>query len=178
MRKNEIAQVGLVNDHVANELHIRDRVNVAFVDIDRDIDVLFVRRYRYLGRLDFEVGIASVHVEGSQRLEVTFEGFLGVTIVLAEPREPVRRVEFEILANLVLVERLVAHDVYLSDLRAITLVDIDLDANRVVRPVLDLRFDDDAVFATVVVLLAQEHLNVVQHRAVERAAAGKTDAAQ
>jgi hypothetical protein len=65
-----------IADDVPGEADVADREDIPLVDVDGDIDILLVRGDRDLGRLDLEVDVATVEVEGAQGLQVT--GSLGL----------------------------------------------------------------------------------------------------
>ena len=72
----------------------------------------------------------------------------------------------------------IADNVDLSNPGTVAFLNVNLDAYRIVRPFLNIGLDFDTVLAAIVILLAQEHLYVIQHRAVEGAPARQTDVAQ
>ena len=177
--EDEPAQLVLGQHEVAGQLDVRDDVGLALVHVDRDEDVLAVRRDGHLGRVHLEGRVAPVHVERLELLQVAKQGLAGVPVVLLVERQPVRRGELEVLGDLLVVEHLVAHDVDLADAGPLTFGDVDRDVDRVVVRVLgDPGVHHHAVLAAAVVLVGQELGDVVQHGPVEGLAPGQADAPQ
>ena len=143
------------------------------MNINSNEDVFLVRRNRDLCRIDAEIDITTIHIIGAQYFEVALERFFRITIILTNPGQPVSRVQRKVGANVVFFESVVADNVDLSYLRAIALFDVDLDTNRIVRSILNISLDINGVLAAIIVLLAQEHLDVVENRSIERTTSGK-----
>ena len=55
---------------ITGEANVTDCVDSTLVDIDRDVDVLLVRRDRDLGRVDLEIDVAAVEIVRTQCLEI------------------------------------------------------------------------------------------------------------
>jgi hypothetical protein len=125
-----------------------------------------------------EVGVTAIHVIRAQFLEVSLQGLARIAIILAVPREPVRRLELEVLEDLVLGESLVADHIDLADLRALAFLDIDVDAHTVVRQFIDPGIDPHGVLASAEVLVGEVLLDLIQHGAIEVLAVRETDIAQ
>ncbi len=53
------------NRGFSGQLHVADPVDIALVDADRDIDVLFVGADGDLGRFDLELDVAAIEVKGA-----------------------------------------------------------------------------------------------------------------
>ena len=171
---HEAHEVLLRHDEVAGDLDLRHAVDGALVHVERDVDVLLVGRYRHLGGHHVEVRVAAVEVERAQLLDVARELLARVAVVLPVPGQPVRRLQLELLAQFVLGEGLVADDVDLLDLRALAFLDVDGDADLVVRQVGDLGVHAHAVLAARVVLVGQETVDFVERGLVEHLALGQT----
>ncbi|MNF71522.1 hypothetical protein D3C84_534730 [compost metagenome] len=118
---------------VTGEFHVANGVLVAFVDVDRDVHVLLVRRDRYLGGGDIHVDIAAVQVVGTQALQVAGEFLTGVLVVVLEERQPVGGLELEQVDQVFIGEDGVAHHVDVLDGRDRTFVDVDLQRHAVAR---------------------------------------------
>ncbi len=110
-------EVVFLAEVLALELHAGHGVGLAFVDVDRDRDVLLVGRDRDLRRLDVELEVAAVQVVGAQRLEVGVELGARVAVGLGVPVEPAAVVEVEQALQRAFGEGLVADDADLADLR-------------------------------------------------------------
>ena len=175
LHDDHVLEVLLGHDHLADELHVGDRVALPFRHADRDENVALVRGDRDLDVVPAEVREAAVHVERLEFLQVALERLLRVTVVLLDEREPVAGVQLEAREDLLVGERRIADDVHLADLRAVSLDDIDRDAHFVVAEVFDVRRDFRAVLAAAVVLLGQRAGHVLEHRAVERLALREAD---
>ena len=73
---------------------------------------------------------------------------------------------------------MVADNIDLPYLSPVAFLHIDANRNGVIWSVGDTGFNRDTVLAPVVILLSQELLHIVEHRAVERATARKSDVAK
>ena len=173
LREHQPFELLLRNHHLAGELDVGDRVAVALRDADRDEDVALVGRDRDLDVVRAEIRKAAVHIERAQLLEIAFERFPRVAVVVADERQPVARGELEVGDDLVFFERRVADDVDLANLRAIALLDLDRDPHAVVLEVLDRRRDLRRVLAAPVVLLGQRLCELIERRAIEGLARGE-----
>src|SRR5690606_6842629 len=99
-------------------------------------------------------------------------------VVVADERQQVPRRQLQLTQELLVAEGLVADDVDLANLRALTLLDLDGDAHAVIRKLLDRRRDLPAVLAAGVVFLGQRSRDLVEDRAIVGLPAGETDVAQ
>ena len=73
LQGHERIQLIIEPEHVALELRRADRVLFAFGEVDRDVDVGLIGGNRNLDRIDPEVEVALIHVEGADRLQVCRE---------------------------------------------------------------------------------------------------------
>ena len=89
------AELVVLAEVVAFQAHGGDGVGLALTHRDRDRDLLLVGRDRDLRRLDRELEIAAVHVEGAQCLQVGIELGARVAVALAVPGEPAHLGELE-----------------------------------------------------------------------------------
>lgn len=128
---DELLELGLAIQQIAGELHARYRVRLAFVQRHRQVHVLLVRRDRHLRRLDVELQVPAVQVVRAHVLEVARQLFLRVQVVLRVPREPVRRGQLHLVAQRARLERLVADEVDLANLRARAFGDREQDRHAV-----------------------------------------------
>ena len=151
---------------------------LALDDVDRDVDVLLVRRDRHLRRLDVELEVAAVLVEAAQRLEVGAELLLRVLVVLRVPGEPAGRRELHLRQELRFGERLVADDVDPGDLRRVALDDVEVDGDAVALLRRHGRRHLRGVPSARDVLSLHLLLGAVQRRAVEDLRLGEADVAQ
>ena len=97
---------------------------------------------------------------------------------MAIPRQPVRRLELEVLEDFFFGVRLVADQIDLADSRALAFFDVDLHAHTVIRQLFDFGRDTHGVFATAEILIGEVLLDVLEHRTIEGLARGKTHVAQ
>jgi hypothetical protein len=173
-----VLQLRLGDHEGTGELDVAELEDLAFVDVDGDEDVVLLGSDRHLRRLDLEVRVAAVHVVGAQFLEIALQRLARIPVVLLVPGEPVRGLQLEIFEHVVLTEAFVADQVDLPDPGALAFLDVDLDAHAVVGRFLDLSVDAHGVFAAAVVLVGQELLDVLEHRAVKGLAGRQTHVAQ
>src|SRR6185437_6715288 len=124
-------------------------------------------RDRDLRRFDHAVRVAPVHVEGAEPFPIALERLARVAIARAPEIEPVRRLELEAFAQLLLGEGLVADDVDLADLRPLALADLDLEFDLIARGLLDGRVDPHAVLPLTEVHVGEALLQAIEDRAVE-----------
>ena len=61
----------------------------------------------------------------------------------------------ELSQELIVIIRRIANDIYLPDLRSITLLDLNRDANTIVRQILNRRLDADRILTLAEILLGQ-----------------------
>ena len=162
----------------AGELHFLDLEDLAFVDVHRDEDVVLLGRDGHLRGFDFEVRVAAIHVEGAQLFQVALQRLARIAIVLLVERQQVRRLELEGLEDVLFLERVIADDVDLANLGALAFDDVDLDLDAVARDFLDGGVDARRVLAARAVLVLQEGLHVLEHRAIEGLALRETHVAQ
>ena len=118
---------------VAAQLDVAHGVLGAFVDIDRDKDLLLVGADRHLGRDDLHIDIAAVHVIRAQALQVTGQFLAGIFVIVLEERQPVAGLEGELIVQLGLVENAIAHHIDMLDRGHFAFVDPDLQADAVAR---------------------------------------------
>src|SRR6185312_16215456 len=102
---------------LAGEMHLGYRVPWSLGDVDRDVDVFFVRRNRNLRRIDGKLQVAAVGVVAAQRFQVTLQLLLRILVVLGVPGQPTRGRQLHFLDQRFLRERLGADDVDIGDLR-------------------------------------------------------------
>ncbi len=118
---------------VTAQFYVTNLVLLAFVDVDRDVDVLLVRGDGHLGRSDIHVDIATVQVVGTQALQVTGQLFTGVLVIVLEERQPVGGLELEQVDQVFISELGVTHHVDVLNRRHGAFVDVDLEADTVTR---------------------------------------------
>ena len=178
LHQQEVAQFRFSHRQIAGNLHFGNLVNLAFRHVHRDEDVVLGGRNGHLGRIDLEVGVAAVHVERTQLLDVAGERFLRVAVVLLVPAQPVRGLQFEGLADFLVRERGVADDIDLADACALSFLDLDRDLHLVTGNIVDLHIHLHRVLAAAKVLVCEVAGHVFQHRAVEGLARGQAHIAQ
>ena len=115
----ERGKFGLGHHQIASDLHIAHRKERAFGDIERDENILAIRRDRHLRRLDVELEIAAVLVVAAKHFEVGRKLLLRILVVLRVPREPARRGQGDFVQQLLFGERFRADDVDSGDLRGV-----------------------------------------------------------
>ena len=120
--QDQAHQLGLGQQQLTGKPNFADAVLRALGDIDRDVDLLLVRRDRNLRRIDLKFEVAPVGVVTAQRLQVGLQLLLRVLVVLGVPGEPARRRELHLLDQRALGKRLGADDVDIGDLRDIALL--------------------------------------------------------
>ena len=113
---DEFFHLGLLGEQLAGQLDVRHLVLFTLVDVQRQVDVLLVRRDGNLGRLDREFQVTAVQVERAQRFQVGGQLLLRVQIVLRVPRQPVGRGQLHLVAQVAFLEGLVADDIDLANL--------------------------------------------------------------
>ena len=170
-----MAQGGFRQDQVAQQLHGGDFVDFAFLHVSSHVHRAFVRRDRDLGGVDAEIGIAAIHVVGLQLFHVAGKLFARVLVVLRIPRRPVGGARFEIVADFLVGEGVVAEDVDFLDLRHLAFADLDFHRHPVAIELGDVRQHRDVVLAPVVVLVDQFLPDPVQRQAIEGLAFGQAD---
>ena len=119
------------HDQVARHLDLGHRVLLALDHVHRDVDVAPIGRDRHLRRLDREVEVAAVLVESAQVLEVAGELLARIAIGLGVPGEPAGRAQHELAEQLLLRERLGAHQIDAADLGDVAFRHRDVDADAV-----------------------------------------------
>ena len=174
----QLAQLRLRHHHRAGELDLRHPEYVALADVDGDVHVVLLRRDGHLGGLDLEIGIAAVHIVGTQLLQIAGQGFARIAVVLLVPGHPVRRLQLEGLEHVLFLELGVADEVDHLDLGALALVDVDHDVDLVARQISDLRVDAHGVLAAAEVLVGEILLDLIEHRSIEGLALREADVAQ
>ena len=178
MHGDEALQVGLRHHEVAGDLDLGDAVDLAFLHVERDEDVVLLGRDRDLRGLDVHVRVAAIEVVRAQLLDVARELFARVAVVLLVPGQPVGRLQLEAFEQVFVAESLVADDVDLADLRALALDDVDRDLHAIAGDLLDLGVDHHAVLAAREILVGEEALDFVERRLVEGLAPRETHVAQ
>ena len=174
--RKQLAQVFILEDEVAGELDVGDRVDLAFLDVGDHVHLALVRTHRDLGRIDGEIDVAAVEVERGQALEVAGHLLARILVILRVPRGPVAGVGLEIVADLLRLEGLVADDVQVLDARRLALDDVDGHFDAVAVEVDHGRLHRNVVLAAVVVLAGQFLLHGIELEAVEGFAFGQADA--
>ena len=168
-----VLQLCFGHDEGAGELHRAHFEDLALGDVDRDEDVVLLGSDRDLRRVDLEVRVTAVHVVRAQFFEIALQRLARVPIVLPVPGEPVRRLELEVLEDVFFGVGLVAHHVDLADAGALAFLDVDFHPHAVVGHFLDLRIDAHGVLAAAEILVGEELLDVLEHRAIEGLARGE-----
>ncbi|MNT12051.1 hypothetical protein D3C72_1469640 [compost metagenome] len=125
-------------------------------------------------RVDLHLDIAAVQVVGLERLDVARQLGLRILIGLGVPAEPAARVQGQLLAQFLVLERLVADDVDLLDAGHIALVDGEHHVDAVTLDRRDGGGDLHAVQAMRQVLALEFLFRAVDGRLVENL--GFTDA--
>ena len=166
------------HDQLAGDLDFVDLVNLAFLEVYREVDFLLVRCHGHLGGLDLRVDIAPVQIVGTQPLEVSRQFLLRILVVLGIKRQQITGAEFKDVQQLVVREVIVAHDVDLFDGGNLAFGYGDVDIHPVARQFRNTGFDFHTIFAAAVVLAPQFLLDLVQNGAVEHLALGQTYAFQ
>ena len=172
----QLAQVFILEDQVAGQLDVGDRVDLAFLDVGDDVHLALVRAHRDLGRIDAEIDIATIEIERGQALEIAGHLLARVLVVLGVPGGPVGRVRLEILEDLLGLEGLVADDVEVPDLGRLAFGDVDRHFDAVAIEVDHRGLDRDVVLAAVVVLAGQLLLHRIELESVECLAFGQANA--
>ena len=178
LHQHQLLQVLQRHDGLAGDAGVGDLVDLAFLHADRDEHVVLLGRDGHLRGLDVHVRVATVLVPGLELLEVAGQRFPGIARVLLPPVVPLRRLQLEALEDVLFLELGVADDVDLADAGAGALLDVDLDPHAVVGLLLDLGVDGHAVLAAAEILLGEVATQLLEDRAVEGLARGKTQVAQ
>ncbi|MNQ44278.1 hypothetical protein D3C85_580290 [compost metagenome] len=163
---------------IAGQLDATDLVGLAFMDGDRDADILAIRRNRDLGRLDREFQVALVKVERAQAFQVAFELFARILVGIGVPGKPTRRRQLELVKQVAFRKCLVADEADFLNARDRTFEHVEAHADAVARQRRHGGGHFDAVLALGQVLLLQFVFRAFQHGTVENAAFGKTHLAQ
>ena len=100
---------------VAFELHTRDHKTLTLGHVDRDGHFLFVGRHGHLGGINPELQKTTGQIIGAQGFEVGIELGAGIAVGLGVPAHPAPRVQVELVAQIGLRKRLVAHNLDLFD---------------------------------------------------------------
>ena len=158
---------------VTTELDLANVVLLSFVDVDRDIDVLLVRRDGNLGGADIHIDIAAVQVIGTQSLQVTGEFFPGVFVVVTEEGQPVGGLQFEQINQVFIAEYGVTDHVDMLNGRHRAFIDIDLQRHAVTRLRNHFGFDLCRVATLGHILALQFVTHPLQSRALEDLAFGQ-----
>ena len=175
---HEATELELRHGQIACEPDVGDAERLALEDVDRDVDVLLVRRDRHLRRLDVELEVAAILIEAAQRLEVGAELLLRVLVVLRVPGEPAGRRELHFRQQLRFGERLVADDVDPGNLRRIAFDDVEVDGDAVALLRRDRRRHLRCVPTARDVLTLHLLLRAIQRGTVENLRLGEADVAQ
>ncbi|KPB61952.1 Unknown protein sequence [Pseudomonas amygdali pv. mellea] len=162
------------NLQVTAELDRLDAVFFAFVDVDRDVHVLLVRRDRDLGRGDIHVDIAAIEVVRTQTLKVTQQLFTGVLVIILEERQPVAGLELEQVGQVLVGEDRVAHHVDMLNGGNGAFIDVDFQAHAVARLWNDLGVNLGRVTALGNVLALQLVTHTLKGRTLENFTLGQT----
>ncbi len=175
---HEAHQLGFRQQQFAGELHLGYRVSRSLGDVNRNVDVLLVRRDRNLSRIDGEFQIAAIRVVAAQRFEVALQLLLRILIVLGVPGQPTRRRQLHFVDQRLFRKRARPDDVDVGDLRRFTFFDgeIDRDAITLLRRHRGRYLD--RVIAVIDVLPLEFLLGAFQRRAIEDARFGDADVLQ
>ena len=169
---------GLRQHQITGETQAGDGVLLTLGDVHRDVDVLLVGCDRDLGRVDVEVEVALVQVEGAQGLEVGRQLLPRILVVLGVPGEPAGRGELHLLDQVVGLEGLGADDVDLADLGDVALFHRKVDADAIALERRHGGGDGGGVLAARQVLALELLLGALEQRTVEDARLGEADLAQ
>ena len=133
--------------HLTGQLHFINSVDITLGDIDGDIDRLFIRADRHLGRLHGELQVTPIQVPGLQSLQVCGEFLPGVLVIAAQPGEPAGGFLLKGFQQLLFTEFVITDNIDMADPGHIALVDIDIDRNPVARQLFHLGFNQCTVTA-------------------------------
>ena len=122
--------------------------------------------------MQFEIGIAPIQVVRAELFQVALQCLARVAVVLAYERQPVRRLQFEILLQLLVREQLVAHDVDLADARPVAFRDVDDHVHLVVGKFRHVHVDFGAILAAPEIEVGQREFHFLQNRRLDQAAFG------
>ena len=117
----------------ARKLHLCNVVLLALVNVHGHVNFGLVRIHGNLRGINAEVHVARVLVVGLEALQVSGELLARVPIVVSVEGQQPRQLEFEQLEELGIRIDAVAHDVHVTNLRHVTLFDLDADGDAVPR---------------------------------------------
>ena len=72
--------IGL-DDQIPGQLDLFELINIAFLDVDGDVNVFFVGGYGDLGGFDIEVDIAPIQIIRPQGFQVGLQLLLGILVI-------------------------------------------------------------------------------------------------
>ncbi len=173
LRQEQRLDLFLRNLEITAELDVANGVTLAFVDVDRHIDVLLVRRDGYLGRGDIHVDVATVQVIGTQAFQVAGQLLAGVLVVVAEEGKPVGGLQLEQVDQILVREHRVAHDVDVLDGSDRAFVDLDLQRDAIARLGNHFGFDGGRVTTLGDILTLQLVAHAFERRTLEDLAFGE-----
>ena len=164
----------LRHEHLSRQLHIGDRVLLAFGDVHRYVDVALVRRDRHLCRVDVEIKITAIEVIGAQRLQITgkpLRANIGRASVYQVSHPGVR--QHEKVQKVLLGKRVCPHDIDRANLGngAFVYRYVDRDSVSLERSHRGLHLRAIAPLRQILALQLQ--LRLVEHRAIEDPAFGQ-----
>ena len=164
--------------HVTAQRDVVDGVLLAFGHVDRDEDVGLIGSHGNLDAVDFEVEVALILVEASQRFQVSRELFTRVEVALSVETGPLVFGKLHLIGQFIRIKHRVAHEADLLDGRGSAFVNVDRDADAVAFQRRSRGLDINAVVALREVLTAQFLIGTFQNRVVENSAFSKTDVTQ
>jgi len=167
-----VAQLGLLDGEIPGQFDLVDVVLHALIDIDGDVDVLFVRRDRDLAGGHREARIAAIEIPGADGLQIALQLGARVFVGRGQKGDRARDTGLHLILEGLVRIHLVADDLDLADLGGLTFTQCKIDSHAVALEIAHLDFHLHAVFAAAVELLAHGLLHLVQQRAIERAPGG------
>ena len=124
-------EVVFLAEVLALETDRRHGVGLPFGHVDRDRDVLLVRRDGHLSGVDGELEVAAVQVVSAQCLEIGIELGARIAVRLRVPGEPTTGGQLELPKQRPFGELLVAGDADVADLRDLAFADGEGDVDAV-----------------------------------------------
>src|SRR5690606_8403604 len=131
--QQQTAYILLRHHQVAGQIDFVHRIQLTFIDIDGDVNVLLVWCDGHLSRGDVHVDVTTVQVPGTQTLEVAGQLLTGIFVIVADKGQPATALELEQRFQLIIGKYRVAHHVDMLDGGNRALVDLDLQPHAVAR---------------------------------------------
>ena len=149
-----------------------DAVNLAFIDVDGEIDPLAVGRERDLGGGDFEVHEAAILIEGFEAVDIGLQFVAVVLVGFGQPGIPARRTGVKQTEQLAVRVDFVADEVNAFDTAGAAFADVEINGDAAARQLPHLRVNLHCILAARLILFGQLLHQLLQHLRVIRLAFG------